>query len=63
MLIAFPIYITIFLMAIVALDGMECFLHANRLHWVEFNSKFLKGGGYLFKEVNFAKELDLEENN
>jgi V-type H+-transporting ATPase subunit a len=30
------------------MDSMECFLHALRLQWVEFNSKFFKADGRKF---------------
>ena len=39
------------------MDSLECFLHALRLQWVEFQSKFFKADGYNFRPVNFARLL------
>jgi len=37
------------------MDVLECFLHALRLHWVEFQNKFFKADGVRFSPYSFKQ--------
>ncbi len=47
-ILGFIFYTFITIGIILIMDTMECFLHALRLHWVEFQNKFYKGDGLEF---------------
>jgi V-type H+-transporting ATPase subunit a len=39
------------------MDVLECYLHALRLHWVEFQNKFYKGDGIRFLPYSFKQVI------
>jgi len=45
---------------LLVMDVLECFLHALRLHWVEFQNKFFYADGRAFQPFSFAKLLRME---
>lgn len=52
----FPVFLVCTFGVLIMMDAMECFLHTLRLHWVEFQNKFYKGDGIIFKPF----DLDLQ---
>jgi len=52
-LITLPIYVSGTLLLLIGLEGLSSCLHALRLNWIEFFSKFYAGGGVEFSPLNF----------
>jgi len=55
--IGFAVFAGVTTGVLLVMDVLECFLHALRLHWVEFQNKFFKADGHKFEPLNFQRSL------
>jgi V-type H+-transporting ATPase subunit a len=53
--IGFGVFAGVTLGVLLMMDVLECFLHALRLHWVEFQNKFFKADGVRFTPYSFKQ--------
>ena len=55
--IGFAVFAACTTSVLLMMDVLECFLHALRLHWVEFQNKFYKADGFKFAPFSFKAIL------